>query len=84
MWMKPLYVTKRQKKRCSFLFSISFFCFCFCFYVGGLGSQQTQGGVKVYLSSVAYATPQDSLFQAGAFQPLVLYFHTLSLTPVAT
>lgn len=42
-----------------------------------------QGDVTIrgFLSTVAYSTPQDPIFQLGAFAPLVVYFHTITLTP---
>jgi hypothetical protein len=41
--------------------------------------RQGDGSVKGFLSTVSYATPQDALFQLGAFAPLVVYFHTVRL-----
>jgi len=49
-------------------------------HVWELYRQPDGRGVKGFLSTVAYATPQDPLFQSGAFAPLVVYFHTLTLT----
>jgi len=37
------------------------------------------GLIKAYLSTVAYATPQDPLFQTSGLQPLVVYFHLLTM-----
>lgn len=39
--------------------------------------------LKAYLSTVAYATPQDPLFQMSGLQPLVVYFHVLSMQRAA-
>jgi hypothetical protein len=50
-------------------------------HVWELYRQPDGRGVKGFLSTVAYATPQDPLFQSGAFAPLVVYFHILTLTP---
>lgn len=38
--------------------------------------------LRAYLSTVAYATPQDPLFQKAGLQPLVVYFHILRLQRV--
>jgi hypothetical protein len=47
------------------------------FYSGGPDS------IKAYLSTVAYATPQDPLFQTSGLQPLVVYFHVLTMQRAA-
>jgi len=47
------------------------------FYSAGPGS------IKAYLSTVAYATPQDPLFQTSGLQPLVVYFHVLTMQRAA-
>ena len=39
--------------------------------------------IKAYLSTVAYATPQDPLFQTSGLQPLVVYFHVLTMQRAA-
>jgi hypothetical protein len=45
-----------------------------------------QDTIVGYLATAAYATPQDALFEAAPFKPLVLFFHALTLTrrPVET
>lgn len=45
--------------------------------------RQENGDIKGFLSTVAYATPQDPIFQLGAFAPLVVYFHTVTLSRAA-
>lgn len=39
-----------------------------------------QDTIVGYLATAAYATPQDALFEAAPFKPLVLFFHALTLT----
>lgn len=39
--------------------------------------------IKTYLSTVAYTTPQGPLFQTAGLQPLVVYFHTLTMRRLA-
>jgi hypothetical protein len=58
--------------------SLTACCYCCCCNCTmGLGVQDTVVG---YLATAAYATPQDPLFEAAPFKPLVLFFHTLTLT----
>ena len=45
--------------------------------------RQGDGAVRGFLSTIAYATPQDPIFQLGAFAPLVVYFHTFTMARAA-
>ncbi len=42
--------------------------------------QEGPDTLQAYLSTVAYSTPQDPLFQTAGLAPLVVYFHILALT----
>lgn len=42
--------------------------------------QEGPDTLQAYLSTVAFATPQDPLFQTAGLAPLVVYFHILALT----
>lgn len=52
-------------------------------HVWELYRQGDGGAVRGFLSTVAYATPQDPIFQLGAFAPLVVYFHTFKMARAA-